>query len=143
VADRSDVGRSLGLLPSGPGYDARTVDIDGDVLSEVMLLTAVIVGSLCTVVGALTMVVAIRRVTLTAWTKKAALNEEDIAIALIRAVRINEKAEAVYLEHQDARLLVIAKDSKEIHSRLTRVMYRTYGQGRLFDGQGDDPEAMG
>lgn len=78
-----------------------------------------------------------------AWTKKAALNEEDIGVALLRAVRINEKAEAVYLDHQDPRLLVIAKDSKEIHTRLTRVWHRTYGQGRLFDGQDQNHQALG
>ncbi len=71
------------------------------------------------------------------------MNEEDIGIALLRAVRINEKAEAVYLEHQDPRLLVMAKDSKEIHTRLTRVMYRTYGQGRLFDEEDQDSQALG
>jgi len=106
------------------------------------MLLAVIVGSLCSIVGALTVVVAIRRVNLTAWKKWQAQNEEDMGKIICAAIRINEKCEALYLDRPDPRLLVMAKDSKRIHTLTTRVWNRAYGQGRLFDGEDQDSEAV-
>jgi len=78
-----------------------------------------------------------------AWTKIEALNEEDMGQISCDAIAINEKCEALYLEYEDPRLLVMAKRSKHIHTLMTRIWRRIYGQGRLFDGEDQDSQAMG